>query len=101
MGRCGSLRGMSGHPTHRTSRERANAMRNAVVHRQFGGVREYLAGDRPAKALEYLKSEVAWDALAAIAAGCDDHEGLARDLAALRDEVTAAAEFAEGGAVAG
>jgi hypothetical protein len=86
----------SGHPTHRTSRERANDMRNAVV-RQFGGVREYLSEDRPAKALEYLKGEVVWSALDAIAAGCDDHEGLARDLAALRAEALAARDVCEDG----
>ena len=48
-----------------------------------------LAEKRPLKAREYA-DELAWDALDAIAAGCDDPAGLARDLAALRAEVSAA-----------
>ena len=67
---------------------RANELRAAAV-RDIAGVREWLADDRPLKASE-CADEVAWDALDAIAAGCDDPAGLARDLAALRDEVRAA-----------
>ena len=67
---------------------RANELRAAAV-RDIAGVREWLADDRPLKASE-CADEVAWDALDAIAAGCDDPAGLARDLAALRAEVSAA-----------
>lgn len=67
---------------------RGNELR-AVVTSGLDGVRVTLAEGRPLKAREYA-DELAWDALDAIAAGCDDPAGLARDLAALRAEVSAA-----------
>ncbi len=67
---------------------RGNELR-AVVTSGLDGVRVTLAEGRPLKAQEYA-DELAWDALDAIAAGCDDPAELARDLAALRAEVSAA-----------
>lgn len=67
---------------------RANELRPAVAAR-FAYARELLAARRPKEAegqLRYAADLV----LDAIAAGCDDPAGLARDLAVLRDEVRAA-----------
>lgn len=67
---------------------RANELRPAVAAR-FAYARELLAARRPKEAegqLRYAADLV----LDAIAAGCDDPAGLARDLAALRAEVSAA-----------
>jgi len=64
---------------------------------QAEGLRGYIAEGRPAKALEYIKDEVVWSALDAIAAGCDDPAGLARDLAALHAEAIAARDVCEDG----
>lgn len=75
---------------------RANELRDRA-RSQAEGLREYITEGRPAKALEYLKDEVAWNALAAIAAGCDDPAGLARDLVALRAEALAARDVCEDG----
>ena len=67
---------------------RGNELRSIVAD-GLDGVRVTLAEKRPLKAREYADA-LAWDALAAIAAGCDDPAGLARDLAVLRAEVSAA-----------
>ena len=67
---------------------RANELRPAVAAR-FAYARELLAARRPKEAEGQLRY-VADLVLDAIAAGCDDPAGLARDLAALRAEVSAA-----------
>ena len=67
---------------------RGNSLR-AAVEKRIGHVREFIDGDQPARALD-LATVAAWEGHDAIAAGCDDPAGLARDLVALRAEVSAA-----------
>ena len=67
----------------------ANEKRDAVAE-GLRGLRDLIAKGRHAKALEYLHVEYAWQALEAIAAGCDDPAGLAREVAAVEAEAIAA-----------
>jgi len=77
-----------GDPVPEPPQPTANELRSIVAD-GLDGVRVTLAEGRPLKAQEYADA-LAWDAIDAIAAGCDAPAGLARDLAALRAEVEAA-----------
>ncbi len=75
----------------------ANEKRDAVAE-GLRGLRDLIAKGRPAKALEYLRVEYAWQALEAIAAGCDDPAGLAAEAVSTYEAACDANDAAEGGA---